>query len=48
MKDSRVDPSDCDNQAVKIAITNGHLEVAKELLRDKRVQMLMSYCNLRN
>jgi ankyrin repeat protein len=37
LKDKRVDPSDCDNDAIKWASKNGHLEIVKLLSEDKRV-----------
>ena len=37
LKDSRVDPSADNNQAIQFASENGHLEVVRELLKDSRV-----------
>jgi len=37
LKDNRVDPSDRDNYAIKVASTNGHTETVKLLLQDDRV-----------
>ncbi len=37
MSDSRVDPSDNNNQAIKYACRYGHYEIVKLLLKDSRV-----------
>jgi len=37
LKDTRVDPSDMKNRAIKSAIDEGHFLVAKLLKTDKRV-----------
>jgi ankyrin repeat protein len=37
MSDKRVNPSDCDNQALQIACHSGQLDIVKQLLNDKRV-----------
>lgn len=38
LQDERVDPSDVENLAIKEATENGHKEVVKLLLQDKRVR----------
>ena len=37
LKDSRVDPSDGDNYAIRHSSGNGYIEVVRELLKDSRV-----------
>jgi len=35
MRDSRVDPSSNHNEAIKQAISDGHVEIVKALLKEK-------------
>lgn len=37
LEDSRIDPSVCDNYAMRRASMNGHFEIVQLLLQDKRV-----------
>ena len=37
LKDSRVDPAANNNEAIRYANSNGHVEVVKLLLKDSRV-----------
>jgi len=39
LQDERVDPSDNNNWAIQMASKNGHIEVVKLLLQDKRVSL---------
>ena len=43
LKDSRVDPSARDNQAIQLASKNGHSEIIQELLKDKRVEIVRTF-----
>jgi len=43
LKDSRVDPSADNNQAIRFASRNGRLEVVRELLKDSRVDPSANY-----
>ena len=38
LQDPRVDPSDRNNGAIRLAHQNGHVEVVKLLLQDPRVK----------
>ena len=40
LEDQRVDPSALDNAAIKLASSNGHLDVVGRLLEDQRVDPL--------
>ena len=37
LRDDVIDPGDCRNYAIRLASTNGHLEVVRLLFSDKRV-----------
>jgi hypothetical protein len=48
LQDSRVDPTACDNYAIRMASRRGHVEVVRVLMRDPRVNPAARNCAFRD